>query len=135
MKSTIYNPGGSGAQGARLGLEDSSQDFVFSVSLFTHLLEDDLEGYLRETARVLGTRGRMRMTVFCMDDLRESGTLGGRWTFRHRLGNAFLESDRYPEAAVAYERSWLIEACKRAGLAEARVLPAPGQSALVAVCG
>ncbi len=132
MQSTIYNPDGSAAHNARLDLEDASQDFVFSVSLFTHLLEGDLEGYLRETARVLSPGGRMRMTVFCMDDLRESGTLGGRWTFQSRAGAAYIESDRYPEAAVAYDRDWLLGACDRAGLVEARVLPAPGQSALVA---
>ncbi len=132
MRSEVYHPDADGEAAARLDVPDASQDFVFSVSLFTHLLADDVEGYLRETARVLAPGAAMRMTVFCLDDLRELGVLGGRWTFTHRRGPAFIENERYPEAAVAYERAWLLDACVRAGLVDARVLPAPGQSALVA---
>lgn len=132
MRSKVYNPGGEAGAPPRLDVPDASQDFVFSVSLFTHLLAGDVEGYLRETARVMAPGASMRMTVFCIDDLRDAGTLGGRWTFAHRDGPAYLESERYPEAAVAYERAWLLDACKRAGLADARVLPSPGQSALIA---
>lgn len=132
MRSVVYNPGGEADAAPRLDVPDASQNFVFSVSLFTHLLAPDVEGYLREAARVMAPGAAMRMTVFCLDDLRASGLLGGRWTFAHTAGPARLESERRPEAAVAYERAWLLDACARAGLAEARVLPAPGQSALVA---
>ena len=132
MRSRVYSPGADAGAPARLDVPDASQDFVFSVSLFTHLLHDDVEGYLRESARVLAPGATMRMTVFCLDDLRDAGALGGRWSFRHRRGPASIENEAYPEAAVAYERAWLLDACARAGLVEARVLPAPGQSALVA---
>lgn len=132
MYSRVYNPTGDNTAEPHLDLPGGSQCFVFSVSLFTHLLNRELSGYLEEVARVLRPAGQMWMTVFCMDDLRDTGTLGGRWTFGHRHGEAYVESERYPEAAVAYDREWLINACDRAGLTGARVIARPGQSVLVA---
>jgi predicted SAM-dependent methyltransferase len=110
-------------------LDNESQDFVFSTSLFTHLLEDELVNYVRETYRVLRPGGVMQMTVFCIDMMREQGTLGGRFTFRHKAGNAYIESRRYPEAAVAFEREFLLGVASQIGFSSAEVI-AGGQDIL-----
>src|SRR5271157_195704 len=87
--SAVYHPAGSGKASARLeGCDDNSIDLVFSQSLFSHLLEDDLRNYVRESARVLRAGGIMAMTFFCLDDLRRLNLLGGRWTFSHHVGNS-----------------------------------------------
>ena len=118
--SKVYNP--SGQSGAyRLPFEEGSFDFVFSTSLFTHLLEEDLVSYLRETARVLRPGGTMSMTVFCLDTFREQGWLGQRFSFAHPVGPAYIESERYPEAAVAYTRDYLLQQCAAAGLRDAGI--------------
>jgi hypothetical protein len=57
----------------------------------------------------------------------------GRWTFRHRRGNAYIESTRYPEAAVAYHEAFLIDVAKNCGFREVTVAPKKGQSELVAL--
>ena len=57
-----------------------------SQSLLSHLLERELEAYVKESARVLRTGGIMAMTFFCMEDLRALKLLGGRWTFAHQQG-------------------------------------------------
>jgi SAM-dependent methyltransferase len=128
----IYNPAGP-REPYRIPLPDSSQDLVMSWSLFSHLLEDDLVHYVNEARRMLRQGSYMAMTAFCLEDLRGEGRLGDRWTFRNRVGNAHVEDLRYPEAAVAYERSFLSEAARQAGFREVqiRTVGAP-QSLLVA---
>jgi SAM-dependent methyltransferase len=126
--SKVYNP--SGATDARLSLpiEADSQDFVFSVSLLTHVLEAELLAYLRESYRVLRPGQRMEMSVFCHDAMKD--VLGTRWTFAHPVGNALVESPDLPEAAVAYPKEYLLDQCRATGFREAMIRELPVQSVL-----
>ncbi len=94
-----------------------SKDFVYSFSLFTHLLETEVFEYLRETHRILRAGGAMYMTFFCMEHLE----LGRRWTFQHRRGDAYIENPRYPEAAVAYHEAFMTESASNCGFREVTV--------------
>jgi SAM-dependent methyltransferase len=69
VPSAVYNPGCSGVEVPAFDVADDSQDFVFALSLLTHLLEQELQHYLAETWRVLAPGATMHMTVFCMDHL------------------------------------------------------------------
>lgn len=124
--SAVYNPDGSANTSIRLeGCDDNSIDLVMSQSLFSHLLERDVLAYVKESARVLRTGGIMAMTFFCMDDLRTLSLLGGRWRFEHRRDAAYIENERYPEAAVAYDKSWMEQVCREAGFSNVETtLPA-----------
>jgi SAM-dependent methyltransferase len=128
--SGIYNPTGDRAP-YTLPVGDGSQDLVMSESLFTHLLDTDVVRYVKESFRVLRPGGRMLMTVFCLEDIASRQELGGRWTFRSRRGNAYVENETYPEAAVAYERNFLVRTASEAGFSEASVTPGEGQSAFL----
>ncbi len=61
----------------------------------------------------------MFMTFFCIEYVE----LGGRWTFRHRRGNAYIESAQYPDAAVAYHEAFVIDLVKKCGFREVTVAP------------
>jgi SAM-dependent methyltransferase len=115
-----------------LPVADGSVDFVFSTSLFTHLLEDEVANYLRESWRVLKPGGHMVMNFFSMDH--PPPTYGGRHSFRFQVGNAHVESDEIPEAAVAYREEFLVAAARQAGFEapEARVALGDWQPILVA---
>jgi SAM-dependent methyltransferase len=129
--SKVYNPAGS-REPYTLPLEDSSQDLVVSQSLFSHLLEAELNRYMEESFRVLDKGGQMAMTVHCLEDMRARGELGGRWTFAHRIGPAHVENPRYPEAVVAYERDYILGRAKETGFNSAEMLSYPMQNLLVA---
>jgi SAM-dependent methyltransferase len=121
--SKVYNP--KGVPGPyRLPVDDSSVDLVFSQSLFTHLLEEDLENYVKESFRVLRPGKTMAMGVFCIENLRAASLLGGRWTFPHRVKSAYVESLQYPEAATGYERDFLLDMARRIGFSECEIRPA-----------
>jgi len=110
-------------------IESGTQDFVYSTSLLTHLLEPELRDYLQLAYRVLRPGGSMLMNYFCIDHLRQHQMLGERWTFRHRDGSAYIESPKYPEAAVAYEQAFVESLCQEIGFAEVETITdATGQN-------
>jgi SAM-dependent methyltransferase len=117
----VYNPGGD-AGDPDLPVATDAVDFVICVSLFTHLLERDLGYYLRQIHRVLPPGGLAYATFFRVDHLRAS--LGGRFTFAHWMGQAYVESLKYPEAAVAYEEGFLLGSMNDIGFGGVQVEPA-----------
>jgi SAM-dependent methyltransferase len=65
-----YYFGGDIQPSASLSLgfaETASIDFVFAISVFTHLVEQDAENYLREIARCLKPDGLAYITCFIID--------------------------------------------------------------------
>lgn len=105
-----------------------SKDFVYSISLYSHLLETEFSEYLVESFRILRPSGLMFMTFFCIDHVER----GSRWTLAHRNGNAFIENEEYPEAAVAYEQAYVVDLVKQIGFREVCITPRSDQSQLVA---
>jgi hypothetical protein len=61
----------------------------------------------------------MFMTFFCIDHVER----GGKWTFRHRRGNADIESAQYREAAVAYHEALMVDLAKIFGFREVTIAP------------
>lgn len=122
----LYNPGGAGNGRYVFPVDDESQDAVLAASVATHLLEDDLRHYLAESRRVLRETGALCATVFCIEDMRALGFLGERWTMKHRVGLAYVESTRHPEAAVGYEREALLEMTRTAGFERVEFVPQRG---------
>jgi SAM-dependent methyltransferase len=118
----------SSSRTGALVLEPESKDFVYSVSLYSHLLQEQFEDYLRESFRVLRCGGLMYLTFFCIEDVE----LGERWSFAHRLGNAYLESTNFPEAAVAYHRADVRHWANLAGFRDVTIIARPVQSLMVA---
>jgi len=107
--------------------DDWEMDFIYSTSLYTHLLEDEVVNYTRESYRVLRPNGTMYMTFFCLDSVE----LGDRWTFKHKIGEAFVENIKYPEAAVAYTREFLERLCYSVGFSSVSIIEGRGQSSLI----
>ena len=127
--SEVYGGYARTDAGLRLPLDDASCDFVCANSLLTHLLEDEARACLAEACRLLRPGGHAQLTAFCPEHLRELGLLGGRLSFAHRVGRAYVESARVPRAAVAYAADDLLALARAAGFADATLFPS-GQSVL-----
>jgi SAM-dependent methyltransferase len=122
--SVSYNHTAAAKSVYRVPLADASFDLVFSNSLLSHLLEAELENYLRESYRLLKVGGAMMHSHFNIEHPPES--FGKRHTFGHRLGNALIESEAQPEAAVAYHTDFLFELCLRIGFSSSEIVHMPG---------
>lgn len=131
-KSKVYPSSGKAQEERSLAAcADGTIDLVFSQSLFSHLLEEDLAHYVRESFRVLKPGGAMCMTFFCLEDLATLGLLGDRWSFAHKIGQAYVENMSFPEAAVAYEKNFIVELAKTIGFSSAQVVLPSYQSSLL----
>lgn len=107
IQNSHYNPNGRFKQSEyKLPFRDAEFDLVFSVSLFTHLLPDEVECYLAETRRVLKPGGRCVATFFLLnDDSRASEKPAYRFAF-DRDNHSLLDA-AVPARAVAYDENWV----------------------------
>jgi len=65
----FYNPKGrKSPSDYEFPYENESFDFVFLTSVFTHMLPDGIENYMREIYRVLKKNGRCLITFFLLND-------------------------------------------------------------------
>ena len=114
-----YNPFGrlTGTE-FRFPYEDSSFDFAFATSVFTHLLREEVRHYLHEIARVLRPGGTCLLTFFLLTPDAEREIAAGRamLPFAHPIDGGLAISRREPEAAVAYPVTDLRELLTEAGL-------------------
>jgi SAM-dependent methyltransferase len=120
IASSVYNPGGRPIEHYRLPLADASVSFSLGVSVFSHVLGDVAERFAAELGRVTTAGGIAAHTFFLVDHL--DPLLGDRWSFEHELGRCRVQSLRYPEAAVAYRRSDVVELFDAHGLRTIDVL-------------
>ncbi len=129
--SKVYHEAGEGRQ-YTIPIDANTVDFVFSSSLFTHLLEPELINYMTESHRVLQAGGIMAMNCFLMDY--PPPTFGGRHTFGFKIGNAFVESMKLPEAAVAFESRFLFSLAEQVGFQSSRLVTGPNTGKPLLVC-
>lgn len=97
---------------------DREFDFVFLTSVFTHMLPDGLDNYLREIHRVLKPDGRCFITFLLLnaDSLEGIRTERSALKFPHRRGPCYVEDDRHPENVVGYDEAYVRTRLRRAGL-------------------
>ena len=107
--------------------QPDSKDFIYSTSLFTHLLEEEMAFYLRESFRALRCNGIIVMSFFCIEHVE----MGRPWTFSHR-GNAYIDIEKYPEAAIAYSKNYMIRLVRELGFRDICVSGRPVQSFVLA---
>jgi SAM-dependent methyltransferase len=122
--SVSYHQQGDGEANYRVPEPDGTFDLVLSNSLLTHVLEDELQDYIRESYRLLKPGGAIMHSHFNLDY--PPSSYGTRHTFQHMIGNARVESMEQPEAAVAYRTSYLFDVARAAGFSDCEIVHMPG---------
>ncbi len=125
----------------RFPYSDASFDFVFTVSLFTHMLPEATQRYLRETGRVLKSGGRGMLSGWVLDHRvpgqglqfmpyadQEQMEREGLITCGYRpagvpLPYLGLNNAAAPTTAVAYTLAFFEESLRAAGLQLQRGIP------------
>jgi SAM-dependent methyltransferase len=122
--SVSYNQAGEKTSRYAVPEPDGTVDLVVSNSLLTHVLESELENYIKESYRLLKTGGAIMHSHFNLDH--PPATYGTRHTFQHTIGNARVESMEQPEAAVAYRTDYLFKLCQAVGFKDCEIVHMPG---------
>ncbi|WP_099305085.1 class I SAM-dependent methyltransferase [Bacillus sp. Marseille-P3800] len=102
----LYNPNGTlTSTSFTFPYPDQSFDFIFLTSIFTHLMEEEIAHYLSEIDRVLKEDGTCLFTMFIVNKEAKDCIQAGKSTiqFPFRVGEAFIENETYPNAAVGYD--------------------------------
>lgn len=102
----------------RLPLKDQSFDFVFSNSLFTHLLPGATINYFREISRVLKPGGRTLNSMFLLNADAKALIDAGECPTPLPNDMGFYRTKRadLPAAFVAYEEDFMVKVHRDAGL-------------------
>lgn len=107
-----YNPSGKvKASEYRFPFEDSSFDFVFLTSVFTHMFPPDVENYISEISRVLKKDGRCFITYFLLNTESLGNIKDNRssFNFEYELEGCRTSNKETPEAAIAYDENKIRE--------------------------
>ncbi|MBN2346555.1 MAG: class I SAM-dependent methyltransferase [Candidatus Aminicenantes bacterium] len=91
------------ADSFRFPLGGGQFDFVFLTSVFTHMLLDDIENYLRETSRLLKSGGRLLATYFLLDEPTRERLRRTNSRFRYPHDSGLVIDAKMPEASIAHE--------------------------------
>lgn len=105
-----YNPrGGITASRYMFPYDDASFDFVFLTSVFTHMLPDEVENYLRQISRVLKKNGRCLITFFLVNQEASALVNSGKSSvdFRFRFGQWVTTSEEIPEAVIGFDEDFV----------------------------
>lgn len=98
IRNAAYNPNGEIAASEYAFPYDSAwADVVFHISVFTHMLPEDVRNYIAETARLLRPGGRCLFSAFLMDHGHDGGI-----DFPHDHGFYRLHHEELAEKAVGY---------------------------------
>jgi len=94
-------------------------DVVIAKSLFTHVLPDELDVYLRGIAPRIKPGGRAMLTFFLLDDEQARASASGRARMQFQPyaqdARCAVRTQVAPTAAVAYSRAYVLEQLRVAG--------------------
>jgi len=112
--SDIYNKsfnenGVIRAQDYSFAFEDDTFDFIYLISVFTHMLPEDMENYISEISRLLKTGGKCFLTIFVLSDELDafSHIRSSALSFRHKRENYRISIEDAPEAAIAFPEDYI----------------------------
>ena len=109
----LYNDSGAEAKNYKFRVESSSMEVIFAISVFTHLLPDEVINYLKEIKRTMAPGGHAFITFFL---LKPDTTSPLSFSFKYHHGHYSVMSRKVWRANVAYQLSWLTEQVSINGL-------------------
>jgi len=119
IRNKMYNPNGRLTPATfQFPYSDETFDFIFLTSVFTHMLERDMNHYFSEICRVLKQDGRCFITWFLLNNESKHLIESGHSTlqFSYPIERGLTTDPRVPESAIAYEESDVLEIYKRNGI-------------------
>jgi ubiquinone/menaquinone biosynthesis C-methylase UbiE len=124
LGNDLYKSSRNNAADFTFPYKDGQFDCVTVISVFTHMLPEEVQRYLEEIQRVMKPGGRCLATFFLLNDT--SRSLMQHQThfhFPYDHGHYRLMSERVKSANVAFEEDYLQKSATKAGLRVEKYLP------------
>jgi ubiquinone/menaquinone biosynthesis C-methylase UbiE len=119
IKNFNYNPDGKyEAKNYNFPYDDNEFDFVYLLSVFTHMYTPDMENYLKEIARVLKPGGKCFITYFLINKDSEQLIADGKSSQNliHDIGGCITSNLANPEEANGFREKHIIQIYQNYGL-------------------
>ena len=117
LKNDLYSKEGSSAKDFIFPYGNKEFDFSFLTSVFTHMLPEPVENYLKEISRVLKPNGRCLATFFILDEAVKKRISNNEvFNFKYDYGNYRLMDDKVKSANVAFELEFINKLAAKVGL-------------------
>lgn len=104
LSNDLYRKSGLDPSNFRFPYPDNEFDLCILISVFTHMLPEELNNYLQEISRVLLPGKICFASFFVIDNLSESAMQKGNFQFKFNMGDHFLFDPRVKAANVAYPK-------------------------------
>jgi len=114
LKNDLYSLQGKAAEEFSFPYSDNEFDFVFLTSVFTHMVPDEVENYMKEISRVLKPGGRCFATFFVFGGNLVKGSGRSYFSFPIDHGYYKLLDPRVKSANVAFRLDYIEETLARA---------------------
>lgn len=96
--------------------ENETFDFVFLTSVFTHMIPEDVENYVKEIHRVLKKEKKCLATFFILDEESENKMVqNSKKNFPHKFGNYSLMDKTVKEANVGFQKEYILDLLSKNG--------------------
>jgi len=106
-----YNPVGKNrASEFEFLFNNETFDFVFLISVFTHMMPDDVKNYLKQISRILKKNGKCLISYYLLNTdslswIKSNKT--NRRRFDYQNGVYRTVNKENPEALIAYDELWV----------------------------
>ena len=128
IRDDWFNPGGlKSLKDFKIEAQSDSIDRIFLQSVFTHLIESDVQYYFNEFSRVLKSDGKIYSTFFIIDeDVISKQSSSSYITFNHEVGagegeGVWVHDSIRPAIAVGYTLEAVQRMASKSGLKVDRV--------------
>lgn len=118
LGNDLYNEYSNNASNFRFPYQDEQFDIIFSFSVFTHMLPDEIQNYLKEIHRTLKEDGQCLCSFFLYDQETTARMKASQRKFNFTIEktNYRLMSEKVKSANVALDKNFLRKAAALSGL-------------------
>jgi ubiquinone/menaquinone biosynthesis C-methylase UbiE len=121
-----YNPHGKASPAQwKFPYSDSEFDFVFAISVFTHMLPDAVQNYVNEVGRVLKPNGKSFLSFFLLNESSRELIAQGKSSIQlhHDLGGYTVLDPQFPETTVGLSEAFVTACFERSRLSIDTIYP------------
>jgi SAM-dependent methyltransferase len=113
----LYNSSGIDASKYKFEYPENKFDFAVSISVFTHMIDTEVQNYLHQSNLVLKENGILITTFFIMDKAAQNymEITDSSFKFAYEFENYFLMDKNVKAANVCFKRDYLLSIIKNAG--------------------